>query len=364
MPNTNPRWTAVRAGLIAGLSTVTPISLCANDRPPVELATAGREEIVEELLLTGTLTSPQTAELSPEVEGRVAAIAVDAGDPVKAGATLLALDDELAQLELAQAKAAEEEAISELEDARRRLSEVRDLAKREGIVAETEVRARQSEVRSDAAVVERRRAERAYRAAVLRRHTLAAPFDGVIARRLADLGEWVGPDDPVLELIAIDILRLDLQVPQGYFGRLSGQTPVSLQLEALPGERLEAMVTEVVPITDPTARTFLARVQLTNEDGRLTPGMSARASVRMSTGEQGVVVPRDALLRYPDGRTVLWVATPQGEFPTVSERQVRTGLSFSGKIHIVSGLDPGTAVIVRGNESLREGQSVRVEGGG
>ena len=350
----------VAAGLAFMGNSVVP----AQEYPPVTLVEAAREEIVEELLLTGTLTSPHTAQLSPEVEGRVAAVAVDAGQRVRLGDTLLALDDELAGLALDQARAAEREAMAELQDARRRLTEVRELAKRKGIVAETEVRAREAEVERDQAVHERREAEAAERAALLARHTLKAPFSGVIAQRFADLGEWVDRNGHVMELVAIDVLRLDLQVPQRYFARIAVDTPVSLRLESLPMEAMEALITEVVPVSDPTARTFLARVELANDQGRMTPGMSARATVRMSTGESGVVVPRDALIRYPDGRTVVWSVNSDGDVHKVSERQVKTGLVFGGKVEIVSGLDSGAVVVVRGNEALREGQQVRVEGGG
>jgi RND family efflux transporter MFP subunit len=348
--------------LVIGLS-VGPI-LAAPSLAPVAVSEAAHQEIVEELLLTGTLTSPQTAKLSPEVEGRVASIAVDAGRRVSVGDVLLVLDDELARLALDEARAAEREAIAELEDARRRLSEVRDLARQEGIVAETDVRARRAEVERDSAVVERRKAERARHEALLRRHELKAPFNGVIASRGCDVGEWVGPDAHVMELVAVDALRLDLQVPQGYFGRIGPETPVSLRVDALPQSTLEARIDEIVPVSDPTARTFLARIRLPNPEGRMTPGMSARGTLRISTGELGVVVPRDALIRYPDGRTVVWVVSTGGKPRTVHERRVRTGSSFAGLVHVVSGLEPGTPVVVRGNEVLREDQQVRIDGDG
>ncbi|MFZ0256038.1 MAG: efflux RND transporter periplasmic adaptor subunit, partial [Gammaproteobacteria bacterium] len=228
-------------------------------------------------------------------------------------------------------------------------------------IADTEVRAREAEVRTDTAVADRRKAELGYRAALIARHTLEAPFAGVIARRLTDLGEWVGPGTPVLELVAVDRLRLDLQVPQAYFGRVNRQTKVSLRLDARTNERLEAKVNEIVPVSDPRARTFLARVALENTDLRLTPGMSARARLRIDTGQQGVVIPRDALIRYPDGRVTVWVVNGSGATRTVSERQVRTGLRFGGRIEIVTHLDAGTLVVVQGNETLFEGQQVRIQ---
>jgi RND family efflux transporter MFP subunit len=331
----------------------------AQEAPPVGIARAERAPIVEELRLTGTLTSPRAARLSTEVEGRVAAIAVDAGAEVAAGDTLVELDDELTRLELDQARAARREAEVELEDARRRLGETQDLARRNS-VADTQVRTLEAEVRRDAAVLDRRRAELAHRAAVLERHSLEAPFDGVVARRMTDLGEWVGPDAPVLELVAVSRLRLDLQVPQAYFGRVAPGTAVSLGLDALPGESIDTRVTEVVPVSDPSARTFMARVGLDNAQRRLAPGMSARATLRLPTGREGVVVPRDALIRYPDGRVSVWVAEGSGPTREVRERQVEIGLMFTGRAEIASGLEAGSPVVVRGNETLQDGQTVRV----
>jgi RND family efflux transporter MFP subunit len=333
----------------------------AQEPPVVSVAQAERTKIVEELLLSGTLTSPRTASLSPEVEGRVAAIAVEAGDQVAAGETLLELDDEIAQLELAQAQAALREAAAELDDARRRLVEAQDLAKRAGI-ADTEVRAREAEVRIDTAIVDRRKAELGYRAALIERYSLEAPFAGVIAQRLTDLGEWVGPDTPVFEVVAVDRLRLDLQVPQAFFGRINRQTTASLQLDAQPQEQIAAKITDIVPVSNPRARTFLARIALQNTHLRMTPGMSARARLHIDTGQQGVVIPRDALIRYPDGRNTVWVASGSGQTRTASERQVRTGLRFGGRIEIVAGLEAGTPVVVQGNETLVEGQEVRIAG--
>ncbi|MGD2083519.1 MAG: efflux RND transporter periplasmic adaptor subunit [Chromatiales bacterium] len=353
-----------RRGLAMGLAlALAAVPARAQEPPPVGIAPAERTEIVEELSLTGTLTSPLAARLATEVEGRVARIAVDAGAEVSAEDTLIELDDELARLDLDQARAARREAEVELADARRRLSEVEDLARRNS-VADTQVRALEAEVRRDAAVLDRRRAETAHRAAVLERHRLEAPFGGVVARRMTDLGEWVGPDTPVMELVAVDRLRLDLQVPQSYFGRVKRGTPVGVRLDALPELRLQSAIGEVVPVSDPSARTFLARVALDNGERRMTPGMSARATLRLGTGRDGLAVPRDALIRYPDGRISVWVAEGTGETRRVSERQVEIGKTFAGRVEIASGLEAGVPVVVRGNETLQEGQEVRVRDDG
>lgn len=350
--------------LAAGtLTLLAATSTRAQDLPRVTVAPAEETELIEELPLTGTLTAPQTALLAPEVAGRLETIAVDAGDRIEAGAQLATLDDELARLELAAAGAVVEEARAELDDARRRLRDTRELAERQS-VAESDLRAREAEVKRDRAVLERRRAEQALQAAMVERHALKAPFDGVIARRMQDAGERVDTDTPVFELVQIDRLRLDLRVPQRHFGRVTRATTARIRLDALPQRTLEARVATVVPVSDPDARTFLVRIDLPNTEERMTPGMSARATLKLNTGRTGVVVPRDALIRYPDGRVSVWIAEGAGSTRTVTERRIETGLKFNGRVAVKGGLEAGVPVVVEGNEALQEGQQVHLQDGG
>lgn len=356
-------WTgAVRPALlrVSALWLLAP-ALAAGQVAPVEVASVERRAVIEALNLTGTLTSPSTARLSPDVEGRLVAMNVDAGQRVQAGETLFRLDDELARLDLRQAVAAEHEAEAELADAERRYNEVQALVRQQSF-PESEARSLATRVERSRAILERRRAERARAAAMVERYTLKAPFDGVIASRNADLGERVNPDSDVLRLVAVDRLQLDLRVPQGYFGRVGRDTPVTVKIDALQNESFQASISRIVPVSDPDARTFLVRADLDNSEGRMTPGMSARAVLRIGTGRQGLVVPRDALIRYPDGRTVVWVARGEGGRRTVEERLVETGLSFDGNVEIVDGLSEGESVVVRGNEILEQGQEVRIAG--
>lgn len=333
----------------------------ARKAPPVALATAERGPIVLELALTGTLRSPQRARLTPEVTGRVTAVTAEAGDALDAGAELLQIDPQLQRIALRQAEAARREAEAELANARRRLREARQLALRENI-AQTDLEGRLAEVHRLEAVLARREAERSYQAELLARHSLVAPFAGVVNRRMIDLGERADPDNPAFELVATDHLWLDLEVPQGYFGDVRHGTPVRMRFDALPDETLEDNVARIVPVSDSSSRTFLARVDLDNADGRLMPGMSARATLRIDTGREGVLIPQDGLLRYPDGRKVVWIAEGEGDERTVRERRVTTGPKFNGRIAILDGLSGGTEIVTEGNEALQDGQRVRVTG--
>ena len=347
-----------RLGLAAaGLLAV--VAVPAQEAPPVTTAAAETAPIVREVKLTGTVTSPRVARVSTPVAGLVEQVHVDSGDRVEAGAPLVSLDRELEALTLRQERAAVDEAEARLQDAKRRLAEGRRLLENRNI-PETEVSSRAAAVRIEAAALARLRARAAHQAERLARHAITAPFAGVISRKDTAEGEWVDPGTALVELVATDGLRLDFQAPQAYYPRIDTATPVTVAMEALPDGPVEARIGATIPVSDPQARTFIVRVHPERDDLPITPGMSASATLRLATGREGVVVPRDALIRYPDGRVTVWTVQRQQEMVTVHERQVETGLAFAGRVEVRAGLEAGARVVTRGNEALSEGQPVRL----
>lgn len=352
-----------RAGALAGLIALFLCLAAAAKAPEVRVQEVTRQPIVEEVNVNGTVVSLRDSAVSAAVPGRVAELAAEIGDAVEPGAVLLRLDAEIATAELQAALAEAAEAEAALADARRRYREARELGETHGI-SRSEILALEAGVAMAEQALERLRATANTRRAELERHTVKAPFAGVVSRRMVDLGEWVTPGTGVMEMVDMDRLRLDLRVSQRYFPRLSKETDVTVALDALPGERYPARIRTIVPVNDPQARTFVVRVELIDVDIPMMPGMAARARLVLDTGRTSVVAPRDALLRHPDGRTTVWVLSREDGNATVEERRVDPGLSFGDVVEIRSGLEPGATVVVKGNEALTPGQTVRVLDGG
>ncbi len=324
---------------------------------PVVVTIAAEQDIHRVLDLTGTVTAMRSARLSVATSGLVAAMHVDTGSRVKAGDLLLELDAELAQLQLDSAQARVEQADTALRDAQRRLEEARRLVPQRSI-AESVVRDIEAEVAGDEAGLHQAQAEAGYRQGILARHQLRAPFDGVISARPAELGEWVDPGQAVLELVALDDVRLDFAVSEDYLADIRPGATLDFSLNADPDQIYKGNVDTVVPVTDPGARTFLLRVLAQNPDQRLLPGMSVRASLHLATGRRALVVPRDAILRFPDGRVVVWTVETSADGEVAQENPVITGLSFNSLVEIREGLPQGATVVIEGNESLQNGQQV------
>ena len=339
------------------------LSVAATAQVPVQVETVSNRAIVRQINVTGTVTSPRTAVLSTAVAGIVSKLAIDEGHRVQTGEALLKLDAELSQLALERALAEVRQQETALADARRRFTEAEEVGTQRGI-ARTQIESLRAEVSiGEAALVASQAAAREQQA-IVDRHTLKAPFAGVISERHAELGEWVNPGDGLLELVATDNLRFDFRVGQDNFVSLSPDTPVEITLDALPERPMSGHIDMIVPVKDPSARTFLVRVLAdTNDaDGPLwiTPGMSARGKLYIDVGRSGVAVSRDAILRFPDGRVTVWVVKTEGDLRVVREQLVSTGFEFGGVVEIVTGLSDGDIVVVRGNETLQENQAVSI----
>ncbi|MBT8443803.1 MAG: efflux RND transporter periplasmic adaptor subunit, partial [Gammaproteobacteria bacterium] len=333
----------------------------ALDAPPVNVGEADERPIVRTVRVSGTVTSPNAAMLSPSVGGLVAKLNVDAGDRVEAGDVLVVLDAELQALELRRREAELRQIETALADSRRRLDEA-ERVRSANAISESEIETRRATAERDAAALAAAQAAVQQQRSIVGRLSVKAPFAGVVSQRIAAVGEWVNPGNAVVELIETDNLRFDFRVPQEYYEEISLQTAVSLASDAAPGFSADGRIIAVVPVKDPGSRTFLVRVEANNEiHPGVTPGMSARGILKVDAQRSGIVVPRDALLRYPDGRHVVWIVDGSAEIPVVRERPVETGLMFDGLVEIRTGIHAGDIVVTRGNETLQEGLQVSIQ---
>ncbi|WP_342631598.1 efflux RND transporter periplasmic adaptor subunit [Marinobacter alkaliphilus] len=328
----------------------------AQDSQSVRLEVVAEQELAQEVSLNGTVNSLRSSRISASVAGLLKVLHVDIGDRVASGDLLAELDHELVEWQGRAARAEVEEARARLGEAERRLREARSVGAGRNIAA-TEVSARESEVAAAEALLTRLEAERQQIDIQIERHRLTAPFDGVVSHRSLDLGEWVTPGTELLRLVDTDNLVLDFQVPQDYFSRLDGDSELWIDYH---NDRVGADIVTLVPVNDSQSRTFLLRADRPSSLPVL-PGMAVRATLRVTTGERGMTVSRDAINRYPDGRVTVWIAKPEDKDTfTVNEKRVWPGASFSGQIEIIRGLEAGQQVVVRGNENLSEGVTVRI----
>lgn len=347
---------------IAALVMAQSAQLSGQERSVlVETAKAETQPVIRVVEVSGTVVSPKRSRVSVAVGGLVETLSVDLGDHVAEGDLLLELDKAQANYEVEQALAAMNEAKAQLQE-NQRLLRIAEKLREQNTIPENQIDERRAAIAVTRAVLARLKAEAEIARVQFDRHVVLAPFSGVVSHAETEKGEWVSPGMTVVELVASDALEIELPVPQIYFPNLRNGAPITVRFDAAPGQSYETEQVALVPVSDPTDRTFRLRVRTVNSDIPLTPGMSARASIRLDSGVEGVVVSRDAIIRYPDGRTTVWTVERKDNETRAVEQNVTLGTQFDGLVHIVDGLDAGADVVVRGNESLQPNQQVRMTG--
>lgn len=311
--------------------------------------------------LVGTVTAKRQANLSTRIEGWVEQLHVDIGSQVKAGAELIRLDDTLAQFQREQTAQELEAARAELEEAQRRFEETRQVAESGG-VAGSELDSRKSILRVRQAELKQLEIRLKEQDELLNRHRLEAPFPGVISKRMTQVGEWVRPGDTLFELVETKDSFFDVQAPQALFPLLSPETKVDLKMDS-NGEIYSARIDSKVAFKDPVTRNFLVRLRPESEpdpNSAILPGASGKATFYIGDDAPVLTVPRDALIRKPDGSFIVWVTDPEAETPVAILRQVELGTRLDTVVEIRSGVAEGETVIIRGNENLQPDQPLRL----
>jgi membrane fusion protein (multidrug efflux system) len=181
-----------------------------------------------------------------------------------------------------------------------------------------------------------------------------APFAGRVARRHVSRGEFVQIGQALLELVALEPLEVEFFLAERDSARVRESQPVAVRVDSHPGETFNATVTVVSPTIDPKTRTLrvLARVEPT--DGRLRPGLFARADLGVATREDVLMVPEEAILQRADGAVVY----RRVDGDRVARVLVETGAHRDGLVEIVKGLGPGDLVVTRGQAGLVDGMRV------
>jgi membrane fusion protein, heavy metal efflux system len=182
-----------------------------------------------------------------------------------------------------------------------------------------------------------------------RRATVRAPIDGRVGTLDVTLGQVLTGNEPIVTVTQLDRVVAALRVYERDIAHVRRGSPVDVRVQAYPGRAFRGTVGFVGDILDPLTRTLQARVDLDNADGALKPGMTAQASVVLSAGPKELWVPVEAVQPHDGGR-VVFVAVAERRFEA---RLVSVGEERGGFVPIITGVEPGTSVVVRGALAVR-----------
>jgi RND family efflux transporter MFP subunit len=387
--------------------------------PAVVVSPVIEREIAAGQTFVGTVMPLKTAVVGSAVDGRVMEYPLNAGDRVEAGQRLAQLltDTILLEIETAEAELRlRQEQLLELENgarpeeieqaearmasaearmghARARRARADNLTRQRGAMSQEEwdeifsleVQAEQAYLEAKAAhqlavkgpreeQIAQARAQVAMSQAALNRlqdqlekHTVLALFSGYVIAEHTEVGQWLKQGDPVAEIAALDEVEVIAHVVEQYVPHIHRGMQVSVEVPAIQGRTLEGVVSAVVPQADVQARTFPVKVvvknDLTGGEPLLKSGMFARVWLPTGKRQLATLVPKDALVLGGPQPVVFVVdlAAAGADRGKTRPVPVQLGIADGSWIHVLSGVQSGQSVIVKGNERLRPGMDVEIQ---
>jgi len=285
--------------------------------------------------VVGTVRSKLRAAVEAKVSGSVLEYTAVPGQMVKAGDLLATLDAREAQAKLDQAKAM-------LENARR------EFARQQKLIATNATTRRDFD--SAQARVEVSEAVVTEAETMMSHARVTAPFDGVITRKLADVGDLAMPGKPLLEIEAPTDLRFEADLPEALLGNVKLGDKMKVMI-ASAGGPLDAVVSEIAPVADAVSRTFQVKLDLPPA-ASLRTGQFGRASVPVAE-VMLLLVPQSAVIKR--GQMEMVFVVRNGE---AALRLVKTGKALDGNLEVLSGLEEGEMVVTDDPARLTDGQPV------
>ncbi len=365
--------------LALALSSIPGCDGKTSDSPYVT-APVERGDLVARVTATGTLSALVTVQVGSQVSGRIQELLADFNTPVKKGQVIARIDPRLFQAaverEEANLLAAEGNLVkarADAQDAERKFVRARALQAQK-VVSRADLDTAQAA--AAAAKGQRAAAEGSVaqaRAALnqakinLDYSTIVSPTDGVVIARNVDVGQTVAASlqAPTLFLIAQDLtkMQVDTSVAEADVGKLRAGLPATFTVDAYPGERFKGVVRQIrnAPETRLNVVTYDAVLDVSNDDLRLKPGMTANVTFVVAQRRDVLTVPNAALRFTPadeirgsgdrgapdaEGRPV-WVLRDGRPGRIV----IRTGITNGSLTEVLSGgLRAGDLVITDASE--------------
>jgi membrane fusion protein (multidrug efflux system) len=326
----------------AATATAAPAASAPGTMPAVsvEAIKVNRLAMPQGITAVGSLRSDESITLRPEVAGRISAIQFREGERVAKGAPLVKLDPSVTQAELQQAQA-------NMTLAKAKYDRAIDLQGKGFISGQA-----RDEAENNLKVTE---ASLALAQAKLAKLSIEAPFSGIIGLRSVSVGDYVKEGADMVNLEAIDPLKVDFRVPEIYLSQIHVGQSLQMSLDAVPGKTYEGKVFAINPLVDAAGRAVVIRAHVRNQDTTLRPGMFARVRLLTRDTQEALVVPEQAIVPQGDEWFVYRIVDGMAQ-----RAKVEIGQRRDGRAEVLKGLRDGDVVITAGQLKIREGVPVQV----
>lgn len=311
-----------------------------EESAPVKVITMLVEprELKDKINLPAVIESFENLWVKSEVSGQVVDIPVREGQFVKKGQLLVKLDERDYKLRLESIEANYELALLDNERisnlAEKRIAAASDLDKINAQLKTLKSQLNESKL-------------------ALERTNIKAPISGRLNEIEAKIGDWMGVDKPVAQILQIGNVKVTVGIPESDVADVFDMEGADITIEALGNRSVKGKKVFLSRSPGNLARLYNLELVVPNPDGRILPGMFARVEIIKGIYEDAIVVPLYAVITKQDEKFVY--VEKDGR---VEKRNVELGLISGWEILVINGLEAGDHLIILGHRVLDEGQKV------
>lgn len=365
MHNINMKYRNILMAVITGL-----FAACSGNQKPVDLTEQNKKAdnqyptgtISERALssyarLPGQLKPFNEVNVFPKVNGFVKSLFVDRGSVVKRGQLLMTLEAPEMEQQLQAANSRYVQAQENAVASKEKYDRLKQAASEPGSVSPLDIDNALSRTKADEAMANSERSNVAAVRTMESYLNIYAPFDGMIVQRNVSPGALVSPgktsDQPMLILQDIDKLRLEVYIPEDYVDKVDLSKPVTFTFNAMPGEQHTAKISRSANALS-TMHQEAVEIDVKNNKGALKPGMYAEVQIPMLSGAKSLLVPNSAIVRSTERQYIIIISSGKTSYADIKE-----GLTTHDSTEVFGNIKPGTIIITKANDEIKEGVTVR-----
>ena len=312
----------------------------SNTPPPpvsVDILVAASVPVHYSVEANGTVLSEESADIHPEISGRLTFLQIPDGAKVSAGTVLAKINDKELQAQLAKVSA-QLKLAEKTEDRLKKLLSIQAIQQAEYDIALGNLESLQ--------------AEKQLLEAQLEKTIVKAPFSGTLGLRNISPGAYVTPSTVITSIQQTDLLKIDFTIPDTYLKLVKkGQQVVFFGDDSSKGT---AVVTALEPQSDLSTRNI--KVRATTRDKSAYPGSFVKVNLSSAAGLEGIFVPSNALI--PDASSSKLIVMKKGKAEMV---KVTTGYRTATGVEITSGITAGDSIVVKGVLFVKKGATLKVK---
>lgn len=304
-----------------------------QEKPKVKIAQVVAEEVAQLEQYTTTVEAEVKNNIIPSSALRIEKILVEVGDNVRKGQKLVLLDaSSLDQLKL------------QVENQEIDFKRIEELYKVGGAS-----KAEYDNARTQLEVNKRALANK------LENTVLVSPIDGVVSARNYDNGDMYG-SKPILVVEQISPVKMKINVSESLYAQTNKSLAVTTTFDTYGDEKFTGKIDIIYPTIDATTHTFPVEIKIANNDRKVRPGMFGQVTVNFGT-KSHVVVPDQAVVKQAGAGDYYVYTYENGR---VTYNKVELGRRMGDKYELISGIEPGSSVVIAGHTGLNNGKEVEV----